>query len=131
VIPDLRLSPVCSARAKALRGQRRTADLIPDWLRVSTWLTFHPAAAIVKAPGSLGCGHDEPLMAAACVSRATPGGARHTRTVGSAAALARVFGLRSGGDAQSKRIGSVATMASVRARIVVASSGPRWLCRIR
>lgn len=38
--------------------------------------------------------------------------------------------MRSGwGDAQSKRIGSVATMASVLARIVVASSGPRWLLR--
>jgi hypothetical protein len=28
VIPDMRLSPVCSARATALRGQRRTADPI-------------------------------------------------------------------------------------------------------
>jgi hypothetical protein len=50
VIPDVRLSPVCSARANALRGQRRTADLIPDWLRVSTQLTFHRAGAIVKSP---------------------------------------------------------------------------------
>jgi hypothetical protein len=52
VIPDMRLSPVCSARANALRGQRRTADLIPDWLRVSTQLTFHRAGAIVKSCGS-------------------------------------------------------------------------------
>jgi hypothetical protein len=52
VIPDMRLSPICSARANALRGQRRTADLIPDWLRVSTRLTFHRAGAIVKSCGS-------------------------------------------------------------------------------
>src|ERR1700757_617857 len=52
VISDMRLSPVCSARANALRGQRRTADLIPDWLRVSTSLTFHPAGAIVNTRGS-------------------------------------------------------------------------------
>jgi hypothetical protein len=52
VIPDMRLSPMCSARATALRGQRRTADPIPDWLRVPTWLTFHPAGAIVKTRGS-------------------------------------------------------------------------------
>jgi hypothetical protein len=52
VIPDMRLSPICSARANALRGQRRTADLIPDWLRVSTQLTFHRAGAIVKSCGS-------------------------------------------------------------------------------
>jgi hypothetical protein len=52
VIPDMRLSPVCSARANALRGQRRTADPIPDWLRVSTYLTVHPAGAIVKTCGS-------------------------------------------------------------------------------
>jgi hypothetical protein len=52
VIPDIRLSPVCSARANALRGQRRTADPIPNGLRVSTQLTLHPAAAIVKTCGS-------------------------------------------------------------------------------
>ena len=55
VIPDMRLSPVCSARANALRGQQRTADLIPDWLRVSTQLTFHLAGAIVKAPRGSNC----------------------------------------------------------------------------
>ena len=49
VIPDMRLSPVCSARATALQGQRRTADPVPDWLRVPTWMTFHPARAIVKS----------------------------------------------------------------------------------
>src|ERR1700685_2130362 len=48
VIPDLRLSPVCSARASALRGQQRTAEPIPNWLRVSTQLTLHPAGTIVK-----------------------------------------------------------------------------------
>jgi len=52
VIPDMRLSLICSARATALRGQRRTADHIPDWLRVPTNLTFHPAGAIVKPGGS-------------------------------------------------------------------------------
>jgi hypothetical protein len=52
VIPDIRLSPVCSARANALRGQRRTADPIPNGLRVSTQLTLHPAGAIVKTCGS-------------------------------------------------------------------------------
>jgi hypothetical protein len=52
VIPDMRLSPVCSARANSLRGQQRTADPIPDWLRVPTWLTFHRAGAIVKTGGS-------------------------------------------------------------------------------
>jgi hypothetical protein len=52
VIPDMRLSPVRSARANALRGQRRTADPIPDWLRVPTRLTFHPRGAIVKTGGS-------------------------------------------------------------------------------
>jgi hypothetical protein len=34
VSPDMRLSPVYSARANALRGQWRTADPIPHWLRV-------------------------------------------------------------------------------------------------
>jgi hypothetical protein len=52
VIPDMRLSPVCSARANALRGQQRTADPILDWLRVPTWLTLHAAGAIVKPGGS-------------------------------------------------------------------------------
>jgi hypothetical protein len=66
VIPDMRLSPVCSARANALRGQRRTADPIPDWLRVSTQLTLHPAGAIVKTGGSWGAGYNEPTMAANC-----------------------------------------------------------------
>ena len=51
VIPEMRLSPVCSARVTALRGQRRTADPIPDWLRVPTRLTFHPAGEIVKPSG--------------------------------------------------------------------------------
>jgi hypothetical protein len=37
----VRFSLGCPARACAQRGQRRTADLIPDGLRVSTWLTFH------------------------------------------------------------------------------------------
>jgi hypothetical protein len=54
VIPDMRLSPVCSARATALRGQRRTADPIPDWLRVPSWLTFHPAGAIVRPNSRVG-----------------------------------------------------------------------------
>jgi hypothetical protein len=66
VIPDMRLSPVCSARANALRGQRRTADPIPDWLRVSTWLTFHRAGAIVKTRGAhLGVRPRQTSMAAA------------------------------------------------------------------
>jgi hypothetical protein len=64
-------------------------------------MTLHPAGAIVKI--------SRPLDAATSkVDRRPPSG-----------------------DAQFKRIGSVATMASVRARIVVASNGPRWLCRIR
>lgn len=40
--PGKRLSPECSARATAQRGQRRTADLIPNWLRIPTDLTLHP-----------------------------------------------------------------------------------------
>ena len=71
VIPDMRLSPVCSARANALRGQRRTADPIPDWLRVSTRLTFHPAGAIVKSCGSDLAGHNEGSMTAACQPAST------------------------------------------------------------
>jgi hypothetical protein len=41
VFTDLRLSPACTARAAAQRGQRRTADLIPDWLTFPTELTLH------------------------------------------------------------------------------------------
>ena len=52
VVSDMRLTPKCPAGANALRGQRRTADPIPDWLRVSTQLTFHRAGAIVKSCGS-------------------------------------------------------------------------------
>ena len=52
VIPGRRWSPDCSARATAQRGQRRTADLIPDWLRFSTSLTLRPAAAARHAPRS-------------------------------------------------------------------------------
>jgi hypothetical protein len=51
----MRLSPVCSARATALRGQRRTADPIPDRLRVPTWLTIRlPAAIVNRDRGSWG-----------------------------------------------------------------------------
>ena len=39
----MRLSPACSARATAQRGQQRTAGLIPDWLSFSTSPTLHPA----------------------------------------------------------------------------------------
>src|SRR5277367_3902026 len=42
VIPDVRSSPVCSARATALRGERRAADLVPDWLRFSTLVDASP-----------------------------------------------------------------------------------------
>jgi len=41
VITDLRLSPACTARTTAQRGQRRTADLIPDWLTFPTTSTLH------------------------------------------------------------------------------------------
>jgi hypothetical protein len=50
--PDNRFSPVCSARAHALRGQRRTADPIPNWLSFSTYLAVHPGGTIVKTCGS-------------------------------------------------------------------------------
>ena len=42
VITDLRLSPACTARATAQRGQRRTADLIPDWLTFPTNVNATP-----------------------------------------------------------------------------------------
>jgi hypothetical protein len=45
VITDLRLSPACTARATAQRGQRRTADLIPDWLTFPTASTLHRGRA--------------------------------------------------------------------------------------
>jgi hypothetical protein len=45
VITDLRLSPACTARATAQRGQRRTADLIPDWLTFPTTSTLHRGRA--------------------------------------------------------------------------------------
>jgi hypothetical protein len=45
VITDLQFSPACTARANAQRGQRRTADLIPDWLTVPTAQTLHRGTA--------------------------------------------------------------------------------------
>src|ERR1700690_3553017 len=39
--PDGRSSPVCPARAAALRDQRRTADFSPDWLGFPTLSTLH------------------------------------------------------------------------------------------
>jgi hypothetical protein len=46
VITDLRLSPACTTRATAQREQRRTADLIPDWLTFPTTSTYTAAEPI-------------------------------------------------------------------------------------
>jgi hypothetical protein len=66
VIPDVRLSPACSARATAQRGQRRAADLIPDWLTFSTTLTLHRTAvgcssSVMRWCSSLPSGDRMPL----------------------------------------------------------------------
>ena len=83
MIPDMRLSPVCSARANTLRGQRRTADPIPDWLRVPTWLTFHRAGATVNTCGSdLGVPLQRTVDGSGVCQPCDAGGARHTGVVG-------------------------------------------------
>ena len=43
--PDGRLSPACPARAAARRVQRRTADLIPDWLGSQRHSIYTPWSA--------------------------------------------------------------------------------------